>query len=121
MVVLGVCSPLALVWLVGGRSFLAFGVRSAFVRCMAWMWLAFMRLAFVRLWFWRGWLVEAFACLWCPRACLLGMWLASVCFGSVAAAGLVGSCQGLGYPCPSQCVGRYASLEEFTASVGEAR
>ena len=32
MVVVGVCSPLVLVWLVGVRRFLAFGVRSAFVR-----------------------------------------------------------------------------------------
>ena len=117
MKVLGVCSPLVLVWLVGGPSFLAFGVRPAFVRrhggawrlfasgfgvvgwwsefsrlwcqvsvcSLAWMWLTF-----VRLWFWRGWLVEAFACMWCPCVCLLGMWLESVCFGSVAAAGLLG-------------------------------
>ena len=30
--VVGVCMSLVLVWLVGGRSFLAFSVRSAFVR-----------------------------------------------------------------------------------------
>ena len=32
MVVVGVCSPLVFVGLVGGRHFLAFGVRSAFDR-----------------------------------------------------------------------------------------
>ena len=32
MVVVGVCSPFVLEWLVCGRRFLAFGVRSAFVR-----------------------------------------------------------------------------------------
>ena len=56
---------------------------------LAWWWLAF-----VRLWFWRGWLVVAFARVWCPRVRSLGRWLASVCLGLVAAAGLAVVCHG---------------------------
>ena len=36
----------------------------------------------------------AFACLWWPRVCSLGRWLASVCLGSVIAAGFVVACHG---------------------------
>ena len=84
-------------WHGGGWHLFAFGLGvvgwwSAFsrLRCevsvcsLAWWWLAF-----VRLWFWRGWLAVAFARLWGPRVCSLGRWLASVCFGPVATAGLV--------------------------------
>ena len=63
MLVVGVCSPLVFVGLVGGRRFLCS------LAC--------------------GWLVVAFARLWCPCVCSLGRWLASVRFGSIAAAGLV--------------------------------
>ena len=121
VVVVGVCSPLVLLWLVGGGVCSPIGVRPAFVhwhgggwRLFAFcfgvvgLWSAFSRLwcevsvcslawwwlAFVRLWFWRGWLVVAFARLWWPRVCSLGRWLASVCLGSVIAAGFVVACHG---------------------------
>ena len=95
--------------------------REVSVCSLAWWWLAF-----VRLWFWRGWLAVAFARLWCPRVCSLGRWLASVCFGLVAA-GRSRSC--VAWTCSLRfgelsraytllvlltCVGQYASLEEFT-------
>ena len=75
----------------------------------------------------------AFARLWWPRVCSLGRWLASVCLGSVVAAGFVVACHGyaawdavpptsqvrgavwdLHSPCPFLWVGRCVSLEEFT-------
>ena len=84
----GVCSPLVLVWLVSGGRFSRLWCEAS-VCSLAWWWLAF-----VRLWLWRGWLVVAFARLWWPRVCSLGRWLASVCLGSVVAAGFVVACHG---------------------------
>ena len=43
--------------------------------------------------------------LWCPRVCSLGRWLASVCFGSVAAAGLVVACHGYALSGLGSCLG----------------
>ena len=151
VVVVGVCSPLVLVWLVGGGvcsplvwgqhlfvgvvdgwclfafgfgvvgwwwCLLAFGVRPAFVRWRGgW-------LVFVRLWFWCGWLVVAFARLWWPRVCSLGRWLASVCLGSVVAAGFVVACHGYAawdaVPGPlrfGELFGTYTLLVLFCGSV----
>ena len=70
----GVCSPLVLVWLVGGRRFSRLWCEAS-VCSLAWWWLAFAR-------------------LWWPRVCSLGRWLASVCLGSVIAAGFVVACHG---------------------------
>ena len=83
-----VCSPLVLVWLVGGRCFSRLWCEASLCS-LAWWWLVF-----VRLWFWRDWLVVAFARLWWPRVCSLGRWLVSACLGSVIVAGFVVACHG---------------------------
>ena len=96
MVVVGVCSPLVLVGLVGGRRFLAFVVRSAFVCWHGGGWRLF-AFGFGVV----GWLV-AFARLWC-------LVVVVACHGHA-----LSDLGGLRSPYPSQCVGRYAFLEEFT-------
>ena len=91
----------------------------ASVCSLAWWWLVF-----VRLWFWCGWLVVAFARLWWPRVCSLGRWLASVCLGSVVAAGFVVACHGYAawdaVPRPlrlGELFGTYTLLVLFCGSV----
>ena len=105
--VVGVCMSLVLVWLVGGRSFLAFSVRSAFVR-------------------WRGcgWRLFAFGfgvvgwrrLLACGAPFLLALYVVGVCllwFGLCCRS--FGELSRLRLPLSfSQCVGRYASLEELS-------
>ena len=86
--------------------------REVSVCSLAWWWLAF-----VRLWFWRGWLAVAFARLWCPRVCSLGRWLASVCFVSVAAAGLVVACHGHALSGLGSCLGPTLFLSFSRVSV----
>ena len=96
IMVVGVCSPLVLVGLVGGRRFLAFVVRSAFVCWHGGGWRLF-AFGFGVV----GWLV-AFARLWC-------LVVVVACHGHA-----LSDLGGLRSPYPSQCVGWYAFLEEFT-------
>ena len=79
---------------------------------LAWMWLAAGVCSPLVL----AWLVGGGSvCLPVVPPCLLARYVVGVCllWFTSCCRSFGKSCQGLGYPGPSQCVRRYASLEEF--------